>query len=111
MKLPRKLDLQEAKRILDWFESPDVDVGEQLVQVMQKAWMPIGERHPRPNSVVLVSDGQDLALGRVNAQGLVMVDRAQLIPTHWLPLPPPPAPVENNNGQSIFRHNKVWRKY
>ncbi|MBF0191013.1 MAG: hypothetical protein HQL99_07665 [Magnetococcales bacterium] len=111
MKQPKQWDMQDAKRMLDWLESPDVDEGDALVQAMHAAWVPIDERRPRPDSVILVSDGRELALGRVDGQGGVGLDRIPWTPTHWLPLPPPPAPLENKNEQSIFRHNKVWRRY
>ncbi|MBF0213824.1 MAG: hypothetical protein HQM00_09730 [Magnetococcales bacterium] len=111
MKPPRKSLLMEAKRAIDWFDEPDAGPEQSLMKAMWAAWTRFAERVPPPGSVVLVSDGHSVALGRVDEGGQLEVSEEHMKPTHWLPLPPPPEPVNDREVRSIFRHNRVWRRY
>ncbi|MBF0628044.1 MAG: hypothetical protein HQL91_07470 [Magnetococcales bacterium] len=111
MNSPKKSVFDTAKRAFDWLDESDDDPDARLMQAVGKAWKVIAEHPPGAIHVmVLVSDGQGLALARVDGRGVV-VEGGKMNPTHWLPLPPLPEPLEPKGPQSIFRHNSVWRRY
>ena len=106
----KKTGVSGPKRVIDWFDLPDEGPDDALLRQMQAGWRLLAER-PAVGGVVLVTDGKELALGRVDGQGKLVVDGAMMVPTHWLPLPVPPEPVVAKGGQSIFRNRNAFRRY
>ncbi|MBF0165235.1 MAG: hypothetical protein HQL97_10515 [Magnetococcales bacterium] len=110
METPQRKSLfNKARNAIDWLDEPDEDPESQFARQMWFGWRLLEEKRPRANSMVLVSDGHDLALVRVDAQGILVLERVAWIPTHWLPLPLPPEPVDTKSKQSIFQRNRVKR--
>ncbi|MBF0417736.1 MAG: hypothetical protein HQL86_05745 [Magnetococcales bacterium] len=110
MESPQRTSLlNKARGAIDWLDEPDEDSDLMLARQMWHGWRLLEERRPRANTMVLVSDGHDLALVRVDAQGGMIMDGVVWIPTHWLPMPKPPEAVDIKVKQSIFQRNRVRR--
>ncbi|NGZ07282.1 MAG: hypothetical protein G8237_13095 [Magnetococcales bacterium] len=110
MSAPKKSVFERAKRGLDWMEAPEDDPHWELVRMMQERWTIIADFPPQPDATILVSNGVGLAIARVDGQGGLEMTGVDWTPTHWLPLPALPKPLPKE-PQSIFRHNRVVRRY
>ncbi|MBF0127745.1 MAG: hypothetical protein HQM02_11105 [Magnetococcales bacterium] len=108
---PKKSGFSGPKRVLDWFYEPEESPEASWMKQWQEAWRPIADQSPPSGAQVLVTDGKRLTIGHVDTQGKWNTQEGLQALTHWLPLPMPPAPVVQQGSGSIFRHNKVWRKY